>query len=1767
MVRSLRGRIGRVQETTRRERYTFIEVERADRRTDTSNQSIDAASLNFHGVWRKVDNVLLPTEGLSVSVQTGLGYARSRDANNTESGSDSGPYGRVVGRVSAWLPLGGNFFGEARFEAGQVFVKDSVAVPDTQLFRAGGDDSVRGYAYRSLGPIVDGSVAGGRVMSTASIEIARPVSDKLPIGVVGAFCRCWPGRATLDRVGSCVGSRCWCALAQSCGAAACRLGLGQCDAPRSPSFVGGCGVLMNDDLQSSGVPSGAHDGAGVAASALGASPNEYADKRGGRRWAALALVALLGLVLLVVVLGAGSLWWVTSREGGAAAALARVPGLKVDGQAGPLTGGAFSARRLEYRMGDTIVTVHDLAWRDAAWQWRPQPGQWVGLRIESPSATRVEVRTAGTPSVTPQSLRLPMSLTLQDLRIDALAVDERPLVSNVHGTLHIGAQNGATHRIENLAFTWQKIQAEAKGTVGADAPMPVDIDLTAHNAEASAAVPWQGQATLKGPLMKLDVVAALRAEPRPTATKEAPTAGTQPSAATPAAMSLDARTTIEPFAPWPLTALDATLRDFDAAAFATDAPSTRIGGAITLAMPSRDAPLQLRATLNNTAPGRWDQGALPVAKAIVEVSGGSAGKLAETTRVQLSRLELELADQAGRVEGEGLWDGESLKLQLDTRALRPSRIDNRLAAMTLGGPLSLDVKGVPSPQHWLAEAPSKSAAKETVLDARLQGRLQGRLEGASGDAAQPPATVTVDARLLRHQTSLEFQVDKFIAESAGAKAQWQGRAERKGRGPWSITAEGELRDFDPLPWYAGAPGSAWREGRHRFNGRFKASASLPQQVLEQGTVPVRELILAARGRLDAELLDNSTLAGVPLQGSLNWRNEEGTATLRATASSGSNTTTLDARIGAQIGAQVGDEQVQWRVQAPQLATLAPLARLHPSTAALLPMAGSLQAEIDTEGRWPQPATRGKLTAKELQVGTWRLGSGQSTWRMGAEAQAALQATLDLQDLSELGAAGTADAKVEQRRIESAKLSIDGSLSAHRFSLQALSPIRPPAWGAALAGDEAAASRGTSFVARGEGRWSSASSTANAPNASLLSALLDHSGVWRLQLDQLAISPRQGSTSWVDAEGLRAELGFDAGLKLTQAMLDPGRLSLAGADLRWTEARWSRDLGRAAPPALNINAQLEPLRVAPLLARLAPGYGLGGDLQVGGKLEVRSTAERFAVEAVIERRSGDLSLSEEDGGLTQDLGLTDLRFALTAQDGTWHFSQAAAGTNLGVLAGAQSMRVPAATRWPAASTPLEGVMSWRVDNLSTLAPWLPPGWRAGGTLTAGASLGGRFGAPELSGTLSGAQLSLRSALEGVDLRDGELQLMLRAQEATIQRFVFKGGAGELRLEGGATFGPGGAARLSVDAKQFQMLGRVDRRIVTTGRATAIIKPDELQVDGRFTVDEGLIDLSRRDAPKLDDDVSVVRSDDDKESNKEATLFPEEPAEDASSDTAARRGPLSKTRLNVQLDLGPALRLKGRGINTRLAGTLAITSPANRIAVNGSVRAESGTYTAYGQNLVIKRGVIRFTGPVENPQLDIAAGRDNLDVEVGVAITGSTQNPRVRLTSEPEMNDIDKLSWLILGRAPDGAGPRRHRLAATRRPRAVGRRRRLSAFRHPAQDAGPRRIQRPPDRQRRRPRHRHPSRQTDQPPLVHRLRTRRQRQHRHLAGHLPRGPAPHRARTKRQRQLTRHDLVVAVEVAVEGGRLGTRKSLAFSSGIEAVRAEGNRLQFCKPSGVHR
>jgi translocation and assembly module TamB len=249
---------------------------------------------------------------------------------------------------------------------------------------------------------------------------------------------------------------------------------------------------------------------------------------------------------------------------------------------------------------------------------------------------------------------------------------------------------------------------------------------------------------------------------------------------------------------------------------------------------------------------------------------------------------------------------------------------------------------------------------------------------------------------------------------------------------------------------------------------------------------------------------------------------------------------------------------------------------------------------------------------------------------------------------------------------------------------------------------------------------------------------------------------------------------------------------------------------------------------------------------------------------------------------------------------------------------------------------------------------------------------------------------------------------------IERFTAKAGGGSIRAQGDASFGVAPQATVTLTAERFQLLGRVDRRIVTSGQARLQFDARNVAVDGRFDVDEGLIDFSRSDAPALAADVEVTRA----------------PSAAASAAATAQRAAAqapnlpANTRRDVALDLrvglGQKLRIRGHGLDTGLRGELHITSPGGRLAVNGTVQAVDGTYAAYGQKLGIDRGVIVFNGEVGNPRLDIEATRPNLDLRVGVAVTGTASSPRIRLFSEPELSEMDKLSWLVMGRASDGLG---------------------------------------------------------------------------------------------------------------------------------------------------
>jgi translocation and assembly module TamA len=132
-----------------------------------------AVTGNYNWTWRQIDSVILPTRGLTTIIQLAGGYSLSND-------QDNGPFTRLYTRNTLYWPLGNSWYSQLRLEFAEVFTKENVGIPDTLLFRAGGDDSVRGYGYRDLGPTRDGVLVSGRKLVTTSVEIAHPFTQKQP---------------------------------------------------------------------------------------------------------------------------------------------------------------------------------------------------------------------------------------------------------------------------------------------------------------------------------------------------------------------------------------------------------------------------------------------------------------------------------------------------------------------------------------------------------------------------------------------------------------------------------------------------------------------------------------------------------------------------------------------------------------------------------------------------------------------------------------------------------------------------------------------------------------------------------------------------------------------------------------------------------------------------------------------------------------------------------------------------------------------------------------------------------------------------------------------------------------------------------------------------------------------------------------------------------------------------------------------------------------------------------------------------------------------------------------------------------------------------------------------------------------------------------------------------------------------------------------------------------------------------------------------------
>ncbi len=1292
--------------------------------------------------------------------------------------------------------------------------------------------------------------------------------------------------------------------------------------------------------------------------------------RRGLRW----LLAGAATLVLLLAAAAACITWALRSEAGSAWLLTLLPGVQVDTPKGLLLGD-FEAQRVHVKLpgGSDSITLAKIGWRGVSLR-RGDHGRWLHIVINELHAERIDVLTSPSksnePLHQPADLTLPFELEVRALQAGAVtlsALGNKPL-EQLRGRVHLGAGGGSEHRVDQLSLGWDRLQARGTARIASAAPMQLDAALGLAQSALGALPAWSASVSLNGPIAAPVLLATVRTQP---AAKQAP-------------QSLDAHATLRPFAAWPLGDLQATTEALDLSAFSSAAPVTSLSGRAVATSSGLDQPASIDIEMNNTAAGRWNENRLPLRRLTVAL-GGRPDQPAE---LELRRFEAELGSvtqAAGRVLGSGRWSRERWNITATLAALQPALLDARAAAVQLSGPL--DVSG--------------SAAASVDVKADLQGQLTER---------GPARAVRIKLDTSLSAQRIELRDAQVLA--GAARASLAGLVTHAdANAPWQIKGQAALVDFDPTLWWPGAEGSRWRQATNRLNGKGRFDLTVPAAA---GTLPLAALLAGLRGEAVATVA-NSVLAGVPLAGELSLRSAAGNlAVPLLTLDAAGNSVRVEGRLST-TGDGTND---RWdlAIDGPALNRLAPLLKLLQPGAADNTLTGTLSASAHLSGRWPVMASEGQLDASGLRIGAASAQRAQATWRLGtsADAPAEVQATLTEAALAQSAPAAANKqpaAAAKGPSLASVQLQLKGSARAHTLELRAESKALPPAWTDALRAPAAASATASATPAAP----ASATPSAAARTIALLQA---QGGV--IEQGSSAFAGWRGSVQQIELRGAEAApllRSRDVGIELlwtggpARAGVPPGRAELLGGALRWSRINWRAADGPGTFAQIEASAQIEPMRVAPLLSRAQPDFGWGGDLRIGGTIELRSAPD-FRAEVVLERSAGDLTVTDELG--TQALGLTDLRLALNANEGVWSFTQALAGKTVGVAAGAIVARTSARATWPAADTPIEGVLELQVASLGTWGTWVPPGWRIDGALRTSASIGGRLNAPEYTGEMRGTGLSVRNFLQGVNISDGDVLIALQGNSARIERFTAKGGAGTVKLEGNASLGEAPKAVLKLNADKFQLLGRVDRRIIASGQAQLQLDRKTLVLDGSFNVDEGAIDFTRSEAPTLSSDVEVVRA--------RGVASPAAAASAAATPTApAATAPTSRdVALDLRVNLGEKLRVRGRGLDTGLRGELRITSPNGRLSVNGSVRAADGTYAAYGQKLVIDRSLITFNGPVDNPRLDIEATRPNLDVRVGVAVTGNAVAPRIRLFSEPELSEIDKLSWLVMGRASDGLG---------------------------------------------------------------------------------------------------------------------------------------------------
>lgn len=397
----------------------------------------------------------------------------------------------------------------------------------------------------------------------------------------------------------------------------------------------------------------------------------------------------------------------------------------------------------------------------------------------------------------------------------------------------------------------------------------------------------------------------------------------------------------------------------------------------------------------------------------------------------------------------------------------------------------------------------------------------------------------------------------------------------------------------------------------------------------------------------------------------------------------------------------------------------------------------------------------------------------------------------------------------------------------------------------------------------------------------------------------------------------------------------------------------------------------------------------------GNAEIRWNADNPLPEGKLSLKGKKVKVTQEMGDNKLPVAFDTLNLTATLDKGRAQLGWLIDIANNGQLAGNVQIADPQTRRL------LSGDIRINKLSLAAFNPVFDQKAKMAGLVDTNLKLAGNTKHPKIFGQLKINDINIDGDFMPVQLTRSYLTMQLNGARSTLEG-VIKTTKGQINLNGNTDWSRLNNWRAQLTAKGEKVRVTVPPMVQMDVSPHIVFRatPTLLKLDGRLDIPWANITVQ-----KIPENMVEVS--------------PDEVMLDKKLQPIKQKSTTIPINSNLLIHIGNDVHLDAYGLKASLEGDLKLVQDKYGLGLNGQINIPFGHFRAYGQDLIVRKGQLHFSGSPDQPYLNLEAIRNpeatENKVTVGLRVMGLVDGPKVDIFSEPTLSQQEALSYLLRGQA--------------------------------------------------------------------------------------------------------------------------------------------------------